>query len=1218
MNRKNVNLSEFMKEYSTLMKKEITPEYSKVISELKTEVRQYDKNEILKWLSGTGVLPGNELYEYRFAFLIYLVASIPDNKFMSKKIDRQKLIEIIAISEKLGWEQIEDYEPFINSKKQVFGLNQKQYNYFHANLEDPIGILENICKRFHEFGKKIEKIYGYSPLDELEKLLNYQTFLMDAIGTKTDYIKYKKIRIPKKVFIDRWMEALKKAGTPFSDKFSKGFAIDKYKDFLEESVFSDLDELLRKPIINGIIYSPHTLILSFKTKLLQDISDVFNKDDENVLRNQLLGDTWENLVRLAPPQTILHKFKINDIEHSLDFGIIYDNNFFIFQIIEDTFLNKKNILIRMQEVQELFTTINREIENSDIELKSQGQKFKVEGEIVPYFIIIIDDFIPKKILISNKIGSKNLFVLENNCLQYISEDILFDNYKDLAYLAKVFDVFVKLSKHKLILCYNFGDFYVVCDSGGQPIFNDNLDCVFIDPHAFSYALYDKYATSPKLDYRPYDSFPPHSFKLVKISEYIYSGTNVSLGLGFYGFITENVQIYFIHDQNIMVKKDDVEIALFLCHYFTFFLEDFKKNNLMNDMRFKKIVALFPIEFAIKKKMISKKIKTALFAGLYKDKGLGVLIYDAHKIFKTFNRDSKIMLESILNLLQNNITRRQFCKLEDRISICKPDELFKLSLVPGMTKTGLRPHPLYPTLMDEIDLEIKINKFIMDKYAKGVYKRDKANDIVRILYSFLIDEMKKNIRKYDLKSFVELAYKEQENGFRLREFLVIRAHEDNGLKRDYDVFKELSDEEKRLQWYSPSCRYLIEEALALNISGDKKVTIKDWRTLTTLSKRIITLSNIRTFLHYLPDYLDIKLEISSTETPYNLIIEENYFEKYNLDYINNVKKGKNDSIDDQNNLYEESNELNKVRQRLFEEGPFADIEKSFLNNFGFGLKDYLLIINSMTHLQDKTNAEGLIRINIRELINILIEKTKIERNTIKKVIEFSKLSTKSFTKEPEPHKVTTRENRLIIKPLVELEDCFVAGPATIWIFCKYITNLISDGDWIYSRNDMSYSLRKALDKRKQYISREFEKEMAKQLRKYADFVETNIYRTQRKNNKCFSNISEACPGEIDILSIHKDKKKIIIWEAKNIRRPIGSQEIVNQLREFESKHINKLKSKTDYVKRNLKSILEYFEISDTVDWSVESTFILSDYSIIKYLLIKHTKIVIYDEIEKFID
>lgn len=1198
-----------------ILEKEKMEEYSNIISDIESIIIRYNKSDLLKWLSATGVLPGNELFNCRFEFLIYLVASIPDKRFLGKTLGQSGFLEILRESDRLEWYSIEDFEPPENSKKQVFGLNCKEYNYFRANLDDPVGTLESICKRFYEFEQKIEEKCGYRPIEELEKLLSYQTFLIRVIDSENHYKKIGKIRIPEKCFIDKWIENLKKAGIPFSEKFSNDLIQSEFKDFHKNYVFSDSDELVKKPIIDGIIYPPWSLILSFRDKLLRDVSKFFQEEDDNILRDQLLRETLENLLEIVPKKAIEQKLKINKIKDELDFGIVFDDIFFVIQVIEDRFSDKKSVVKKIDEVQEIFRKVNFELKKSDIELYMQGQKIKLEGGIVPYFIIILDDIKPKAINFENKTGSESFFVISNSCFKYILEDIEINDSKDLGYLAKVFDTFKKLkSTTGFLMCYTFCDFYELLN--GSLLLLRSPIGLLVDPHAWSRALNKKYREFPRFDYRPDESFYPHTFKVKRVFKNTYFGKNRLLDLFFYCFVSSDIQIYFVFGESSFRKKEDFNTAIFLCEYFSFFLEDFEKNGLLKGMKFKKVIRLFPIEFAIKNKIVSEKTKSPILIGVAKeDKNQGIVIYDSLLFNRFFNSNPKNILNSLVNILENDITKAQRHELYERIKLSRPKDFFRISNVIVSSKIESRPHVFYPTIMDEVNSEFTIKKFVEDKFTPGIYERDSANKIVRSLYFYLVEELRKMLSLYEIRSFVEFAYRENENALKLREFLSLHALHSKDMKTSYDPFEFLSKEEEKLRWYSPSCRYLIEEALSSKNSGTKRMTINEWRSIVPIARRIIDLSYISDFLRYAPDDIDIKVELKQDGISFELITNENPFQKYFQSFITGIRGRKVGFVDDVIEI-EKKQEID-VKKIFIENRSLFDIEKAFQDSFGFGLVDYLIIINSLSHLEDKLDVDGLLRITTKELIKFLVTKTKIDEKIIKNVIEFSKLSPKSFIRPPEPFKVNSRKNRLLIKPIVDLEDSLVLGINTINIFALAVAPIIFDGEWLYSRENIPKNLRVALDKRKLESSKEFEKEIRNEIKKYADFIEHNVCKTPGENNKCFSSIKEHCPGEIDIISVHSKKKKLILWEAKHIGYGFGSREIVAQLEKFKSEYLRRLELKTKYVKSNLKSILDYFGIKELTGWSVESTFVLSKPSIVQYILPKHTKIIIWDEIKDFL-
>jgi hypothetical protein len=123
----------------------------------------------------------------------------------------------------------------------------------------------------------------------------------------------------------------------------------------------------------------------------------------------------------------------------------------------------------------------------------------------------------------------------------------------------------------------------------------------------------------------------------------------------------------------------------------------------------------------------------------------------------------------------------------------------------------------------------------------------------------------------------------------------------------------------------------------------------------------------------------------------------------------------------------------------------------------------------------------------------------------------------------------------------------------------------------------------------------------------------------KNDKCFETVDEPCIGEIDVISLHPKSKKAIVWEVKKIEQKFGSREISYDVEEFLSDkgYLTILKKKQDYVKRNIDDILEYYNINDKENWTVESVFVFSSLSILKFIISQHHSSILWDEIESYL-
>jgi hypothetical protein len=209
------------------------------------------------------------------------------------------------------------------------------------------------------------------------------------------------------------------------------------------------------------------------------------------------------------------------------------------------------------------------------------------------------------------------------------------------------------------------------------------------------------------------------------------------------------------------------------------------------------------------------------------------------------------------------------------------------------------------------------------------------------------------------------------------------------------------------------------------------------------------------------------------------------------------------------------------------------------------------------------------------------------------------------------------NRITVKPLIKFDDNLVYGyEMLIFAFNKFFFSLL-EGRSPFSADLLQITTKNALAKKKQVSSHEFEIAVGDEIKKFCNYFETNI--CAKKNDKCFKDISEKCPGQIDVLSIHLDQKKIIIWDAKNIDDKVGARDICNKIDEFtEGKgYIEITKTKEIFVNNHIKEIMNYYKIKDDPSgWKVKSCFVLSSDHFIKFFLEDKYDFINFFEIEEY--
>ena len=1178
---------------------------------IKSKVIRHKKETILEWLFAASILPDNELFQFRFMFLKQFVLSIPKSEFQNNNITRTEFGYILADTDMIDWFFIEDFTPISNSKKNKFGLNGDLFYFLAGNLEIPETILKIIVTRFFEFDDKIMEKYDYSIKSELNKILKCQTDIIKFIedNKNLNVHKFKQFVIPSEQFVQKGVAILYKNHT-FSNKIWK--SINYFPE--PNSIHEPEDFFTANPIIDNKIYAPYLLLLSFNAKITSDLKNILNKEIRQELRRQLEKEVLISISELVPIEAILDNFTIGKNNDKIDFGFIIDNKFFLFTCLEETF-NLRQLNEHIEKIQNNYLNIKSEsIKDKKITTKYGSHILEDEFDLI--FLIIIDDLEDKSIFVENNIG-KNFVILTYNCLNHIFEDLA-DDKQMPTYFSKIIEKFYSFKKYTSFDFCNFYDFfthggeYLEVSSCEQPV---NL----INPHLWSNNHRKKIMeTRPMIDLQPYDVEKPYTFKIIRISDNTYNGYNKKLNIDFYCY-KNDIEIYILIDINKLESKEEKEVTLFISEFLRFYLEEFFNDGFINSFKKDKtIIEIIPIDWAIKHGNIDTMSSFPLLVGINSNDNY-LLIIDPLDFTKSFNIFSKEMLRYILNTIMKGIVNEtQFEMLYKKFQYLDPSKSFKISEIVTHSSTNLT--LLYhPTNLDFIDLENDLSFNFKDRISAGVYEGNEAKEIINQVYDYLINKLLDKLNGYDVLNFIIFSYSQVENSFKEMKYLALNFRLSQDIITDYDSISIIRENALKTQKYSLGCRYLLEQVILQNIPGNKKININEWQNIIPLSMKILDLANISDYLHRLPDFFSIKLKIDlNSDLFFDIIIEDNPIHRHMDYYIKGLE-----TLDLSKFLHfddDAKSDPDRLRE-ILEEGKLKILNDELGKTFGFRLYNYIIVLNMLTNFQNQTNDFGIIKIQLTNVIDFIHEKTGFDKELIKNVIKFSTINAEDSKDEIiEPWRVNSRENRLTIKPIIKIRDFIIFAPEFLIMAEEKVASHILDGKWPYQRNLVPLNLQKALDKRQKEVSKEFEKSVYEEVEKYSDYAELNICRKKGRNDKCFTEVSELCPGEIDVLSVHIEKKTLILWEVKDIEQKFGAREIVSDSEEFintKKGYITKLKVKEEYLKRNIDPILKYYDIFNE-EWEVISCIVLSSDIIVKSILEKKYNIINFCDIRIFIE
>lgn len=1178
---------------------------------IKSKVIRYKKETLLEWLSATSILPGNELFQFRFMFLKQFVLSIPKSEFQNNNITCKEFGYIIADTNIIDWSFFEDWTPISNSKLNEFGLNGDLFYFLAGNLEIPETILKKIVTRFFEFDDKLIEKYDYSIKAELNKILKYQTNIIKFLdkNKNLDIHKFKQFIIPSEQFVQKWVIILYKNYT-FSDKIWKNI-----NNFPEPNSIHEPEEFFTaNPIIDNKIYTPYILLLSFNAKITSDLKKIINKEIKQKLRRQLEKEVLISISELVPNEVIFDNFTIGKNNDKIDFGFIIDNKFFLFTCLEETF-NLEHLNKYIEKIQNNYLNIKSEYIKDKIEIITKYDSYILKNEFDLIFLIIIDDLEDKSIYVENNIG-KNFVILSYDCLNHIFEDLADDKQIPI-YFSKIIEKFYSF---KEFTSFDFCNFYDFFTHGGEycEVSNSEYPVNLINPHLWSNNHRKKIIeTRPMVDLHPYDGEKPYTFKILRISDNTYYGYNKISNVNFYCYKNE-IEIYILTDNSKFKSKEEKEVGPFISEFLRYYFEEFLYDELIDSFtKDKIIIEIMPVDWAIKYANVEMP-SFPLLVGFDKNNNY-VIIVDPVNLAKEFNSHSKDILEYILDTIMKGIvSETQFEILYKKFQNSNPSNSFKISEI--VTPSSINWTLLYyPTNLDFIDHENDLFFNFKEKISAGVYEGNEAKEIINQVYDYLVNKLLNDLNKYDILNFVLFSYSQVENCFKEMKYETLRFRLSQDIITDYDSTSIIRENKFKIQKYSLGCRYLLEQAILKNISGNKKINISEWQNIIPIALKILELANSSDYLHRLPDFFNIKLKIGlNSGLFFDIITEDNPMHRHMDYHIKGLE-----TLDLSRFLHSEEkakDDPDRLRE-ILEEKKLKTLNDELEKTFGFRLYDYIIVLNRLTNFQYQTNEFGIIKIPLANVIDFIHESTDFDEELINNVIKFSTINAKD-SKDGiiEPWRVNSRENRLTIKPIIKINDFIIFAPEFLIMAEENVASLIIDGKWPYQRNLLPRHLQKALDIRQKEVSKKFEKFVYEEVEKYSDYAEINICKNKGGNDKCFIEVDEPCPGEIDILSVHIAKKILILWEVKDIEQKFGAREIVSDSEEFintKKGYISKLKGKEEYLKRNINPILKYYNIFND-EWKIISCFVLSSDIIVKSILEKKYNIINFYDIQMFIE
>lgn len=539
-----------------------------------------------------------------------------------------------------------------------------------------------------------------------------------------------------------------------------------------------------------------------------------------------------------------------------------------------------------------------------------------------------------------------------------------------------------------------------------------------------------------------------------------------------------------------------------------------------------------------------------------------LVIDILKCFNLFNNDIAEELYKKSNLKNKKIIYKVNI---DNDQISKP---LCESLI------SIKSEKIIESIMDD-----KIGEYLVKELKIPFGKIDNPGDVLKNVVGFLYKEFETYIGKFEWLTSVKKCYLHTEN------FIQTLSLSQDNMKHEMALYPEqeegIKENYNRTNSSSVVLRFVVEYIGTVRPNGNKPMNEFDIEYSMSIVTAIIKWARICDAIEY-------------------GFIEQIYLLKsFRIGFDHKVLNRFNDIVSDVV-FYETSHKLN-FKSNKKEEWPFKnDLDKAYINEHGFTIDDIAHVISLFLIIGDKQKNE-IKQATINEFV-ILIEsekKSAISKDLFLKVVDYISIGKRdkfydNIIKPRELH--PWKYNRiysLLRKPIIRCDDCYIWGNRMVENLHYHLVQTILRGKEPSSK-DGKLSINALNGKILEFYGDKFNDYAYEYLKE--KIPEVIFYKCVKSiNSKKIENKQKQFLGDIDILGIDKNKKRIYLIETKNFSYSRDLSELDIEIKEmfintqkkncFLTKEINRVTWAQEHVSDIIK---EY--CLDAGDWKIRYTFL----------------------------
>jgi len=1194
-----------------------------------TYLQQYNPVSILLWLNTISIHPNNQIYLYRFEFLIALLLSIPDDSFTDTSPTRQDIVYLFdSIEDDFSnlFMFLEDFEGFSQNKTIPLFIDGKECNIFYGALERPI-----------EFYQKLYDIY--TPTDSAPQLELFKQSFMDSVTFQTNLLREISAIQEKEIEIDKiyipTIEFFKKV-TPY-------FTINaKPESYIEFGAYKTIEkqEILNK-IIPAELFTEVAIkyrhIYTFITPqshfpILCLLGQSLIKNDE-LNRSQVFKGFQKRLLdscinffsfKQYIPELYIEPNGVNILKDTVDFCTIVDRNkLFLFSAIHhhlsdniSTSLEKtvkKLLAIKTQIAQKteigLYDIDSRQIygySTKNLEIWCfpifEGVRFNYYGEIskppAKEHIIYPIDFIDLQGIFEHL---KKPF----DFLKFLREDTALKLRLKTPFMGEFMNRFA---------------FYIQ-NNNSYLMSGREINFIIFDPHWWQEYLHEFLHEKYKDETLKYieTKYPNHFDIIEKYKDRVYGMINKRFLNTAYLVCWENKKIwihsvlegYNLSEMEIMTSHD--VIMTLYADYLNKFENQLQQifNSIPLIRRLDYAIYVFPKSYVDKTphfNFLNSQVSTIdqdnpiiidtrrYHGGIVKT----IVVFDTDSLISIFSTPKNIgeryciqyLLESILSL--GDYAKEEIDELSlDFIDNNLPLDIKSYSIEMLSTKNpGLSEYE-EAVKINNTDIGVVnrlIAEFLVEKgFTPGDYEGEEAQKLNQTVYIFLQDHLESHISEFNL-SLLIYTYEQLETlrGEAQKRKLQIGTQSKG--KVEFDIVEHQHKKDEETARHSAIITHILHSTLKTGISGTRQITKENWTYLLAVGQLLIETATIFDYINY-----DLRQHILRITNEFLLIDIAGSEVIDSLKYVtdkakDNIARAKQDhekaTID-----HTTPNEDHTTPEDI------NLINKAFVEQYGFSYEDLIFSLGSLYMLNLFNEHHFPLTINSKQYVAQKIvdnDNKKISINTVLTILDFLTLEIGIYKNIDLmiPSNIMRYKERINVCPIIKLNnnDTIMYGNELARISMDFWGKIMyGDSPFVFEENSPVRIVIKLLHKKADLELEKLAEDIAIEILG-KQYVEATVQNFRRLSPKFKSR--EDC-GEIDLLGVNINTKRVFVLDAKNINRKMNLYYVRKNIDEFfkgDKSYYTKLLKKKNFVQANLEEILSHFQITDKQGWEIKEGFI----------------------------